>query len=898
MPDRYWVGGTASWDATAGTKWSATSGGAGGASVPTTADAVFFTNLSTGTCTIATGNTGAASINCTGFAGTITGSAAITVAGSVTLVAAMTYTHTGTMTFTGTGTLTTAGKSFGTLIVNGAGITLTLGDPLGTAGRSITITQGTFTTANHNISCGNFSSSSSNAKTINFGTSAINIASTLDFSSNVNLTFNAGTSTVSFGPVLLGTLSGGNQTFYNVSFTTISSGTRVILGANTFNNLTINTGSTGLSQLSIAANQVVNGTFTCAGSSAIARGFVRSDTSGTVRAITAAAVSATDCDFRDIAIAGAAAPISPTRAGNCGGNSGITFPAAKTVYRVGTNTTWAGSSSWAPSSGGTGNNNNFPLPQDTAVIDNSTTLTGTLNISDYNISGIDASTRTTGITLAFSPTTLYGSVALGLGITVSGGSIVIFAGRGTMVFTSAGKILTFPILIDAPGGTFRLFDALTTTGISVGIGFEVDRGTLDLNGNTLTTVSFDASFSATRTLAFGTGNITVTGTGTVWNTGTITNLTVTGTPVVNVTNATATAATVSPGLLTEANSISFNFTAGTYSLTVGNNVRSLNFTGFAGSLNNVARTIFGDVTFSTGMTVTAGASTQTFASTSGTPRTIRTNGKTLDFPLTFDGGGGTFRLLDAFTMGSTRTLTHTNGTLDLNGFNLTVGTSYTTASGTKNITFNGGTLTCPNSGTSAFNNAAAGGFTTTAGTGIGTINMTSASAKTFIGGGATYNCTLNNGGAGALTITGSNTFTTLQNTVQPTSFLFTTGTTTTLTNWAINGTAGNLVTIGSSTAAPHILSKASGTVSADYLSISRSTATGGAVWYAGANSTNGGNNTGWIFSAAPGIIAAMAASEIGLDIFAALVTIGSSPQPVPGDIYRIELRSFTERRRF
>lgn len=36
MADRYWVGGTATWDNTAGTKWSATSGGAGWASVPFT----------------------------------------------------------------------------------------------------------------------------------------------------------------------------------------------------------------------------------------------------------------------------------------------------------------------------------------------------------------------------------------------------------------------------------------------------------------------------------------------------------------------------------------------------------------------------------------------------------------------------------------------------------------------------------------------------------------------------------------------------------------------------------------------------------------------------------------------------------------------------------------------
>jgi hypothetical protein len=42
MADRYWVGGTATWDGTAGSKWATTSGGAGGASVPTTNDDVYF----------------------------------------------------------------------------------------------------------------------------------------------------------------------------------------------------------------------------------------------------------------------------------------------------------------------------------------------------------------------------------------------------------------------------------------------------------------------------------------------------------------------------------------------------------------------------------------------------------------------------------------------------------------------------------------------------------------------------------------------------------------------------------------------------------------------------------------------------------------------------------------
>jgi hypothetical protein len=123
------------------------------------------------------------------------------------------------------------------------------------------------------------------------------------------------------------------------------------------------------------------------------------------------------------------------------------------------------------------------------------------------------------------------------------------------------------------------------------------------------------------------------------------------------------------------------------------------------------------------------------------------------------------------TQSSTAATTLSNGTLDLNGFTYTVGTRFTTALGTKNLTFNGGTLICPDPNTTSFNNAQPTNFTTTAGTGTGVISMTSAGAKTFVGGGSTFNCTLNQGGAGALTITGSNTFSNITNTVQRQSYL-------------------------------------------------------------------------------------------------------------------------------
>jgi len=55
MANRYWVGGTDTWNATAGSKWSTTSGGAGGSAVPTAADDVYIDANAGGNVTFATG---------------------------------------------------------------------------------------------------------------------------------------------------------------------------------------------------------------------------------------------------------------------------------------------------------------------------------------------------------------------------------------------------------------------------------------------------------------------------------------------------------------------------------------------------------------------------------------------------------------------------------------------------------------------------------------------------------------------------------------------------------------------------------------------------------------------------------------------------------------------------
>jgi len=89
------------------------------------------------------------------------------------------------------------------------------------------------------------------------------------------------------------------------------------------------------------------------------------------------------------------------------------------------------------------------------------------------------------------------------------------------------------------------------------------------------------------------------------------------------------------------------------------------------------------LTFSAGMTLTAGTAAITFSATSGTQQ-ITTNAKTIDFPLTFSGVGGTFAFQDALTQGSTRAFTITNGTVQLKaGVTSTVGSFVANNANTK-----------------------------------------------------------------------------------------------------------------------------------------------------------------------------------------------------------------------
>lgn len=409
-------------------------------------------------------------------------------------------------------TITSAGRTLGTTTINNAGSSVTLADAYN--GTNLTINSGTFNTSNQNVTLSGTVTVNSNAlsKTLTFGSSTISCANFGDGALGItNLTINAGTSSLTITSTSFGFV-GLSHTYYNVTSTITSGGGISIYGTNTFNNLTFASPViTGVPLRVLYGNQTINGTLALAGGTSVTqRMMFRSDIPGTQRTITAATVTGlTDIDFRDIQGAGAGNWTTGTRLGDCGGNSGITFPAAKTVYwNLAGTQNWS-ATAWATGSGGSPSVNNFPLAQDTAVFDDTGSV-GTVTLdAGWNIGTISAGGRTSAWTLAGSSGILiYGDVTYGSGITSTASGTFFFVKSGTQTFTTAGKSIAAPLQIQG-NSTFRHGDACTSTS-----SIAVQGGTYETQNYaiTATQLASTGSLTNTKTITLGSSTLTLTGT--------------------------------------------------------------------------------------------------------------------------------------------------------------------------------------------------------------------------------------------------------------------------------------------------------------------------------------------------------------------------------------------------
>jgi hypothetical protein len=318
------------------------------------------------------------------------------------------------------------------------------------------------------------------------------------------------------------------------------------------------------------------------------------------------------------------------------------------------------------------------------------------SLRDYDFTD---GTNPTGFagTLGNANNTIYGNFKASTGMTKTAGTGVITfsATSGTKTINTAGVTFDCPFTFNGVGGTFQLASALTS---GVTRTATLTAGTLDLNGYTLTTGGFSSTNTNTRTLAFGTGKLVLTtNNATASNTSTGTGLTVTGSKRVELyyTGSVGTRAILGATTATvveNVNLLDYYITAGSdiIQLSGVRTYGNLDFSDggtstFTGSWLNSTNTttLYGNLILNTAMSVGSGAFTVAMKSTSGT-KTITSAGKTLDFPVTFDGIGGTWACTDALTLGSTQTLTLTNGTLKLkSGVTSTVGAFATSGTNQK-----------------------------------------------------------------------------------------------------------------------------------------------------------------------------------------------------------------------
>lgn len=433
-----------------------------------------------------------------------------------------------------------------------------------------------------------------------------------------------------------------------------------------------------------------------------------------------------------------------------------------------------------------------------------------------------------------------------------------FSGPYTVTVESTAVSLNTSV--DSVGSATPTFNLSGNATLCASTGsFTFQAGTLALNSYTLTVGTFISNTTGSRTINFGTGTIALTGNSkTVWQCQLLSALTVSGTPQVSLGFYTGSSGTrtINHGSLSGlgvTTAVSFSVTTGSDTVTLNGGARSLDFTGFTGTYTNTAITLYGSLTTSSGMTLSAGSNSVTFSGSSVT-QDITTNGKTLDFPIVISGTNNTVRLLDNTTVGATRQTALSVGTFNANNFNFSTGLFFASGANPRTITMGSGTWTLSGTGT-VWDLGTTSNLVFNKDTANIVLSNTSTTARTFAGGSLTYNTLTIGGttGTSTLTITGNNTFDTLASTKTVAHTIrFSGGSTTTVTNWNINGSSGNLVTLTSSSTTKFTLVKAGGgSVSLSYASVAYSTASPVSTWYAylwNGNVDGGGGNANWAFT--------------------------------------------------
>lgn len=148
--------------------------------------------------------------------------------------------------------------------------------------------------------------------------------------------------------------------------------------------------------------------------------------------------------------------------------------------------------------------------------------------------------------LASGTRVIYGNLTVSAAMTwASGTATTTFSGTsGTQTITTNGVACNSPFTVDGVGGTVLLAGNFSMDGASART-LTLTNGTFNASNFNVTCGLFSSSNSNVRTVTMGSGTWTLTGTGTVWNFSTTTNLTYNvGTSTVIVTDTSASSKTL------------------------------------------------------------------------------------------------------------------------------------------------------------------------------------------------------------------------------------------------------------------------------------------------------------------------------------------------------------------
>jgi len=492
------IGTAANWNTVEA--WSAASGGTGGASVPTSADNVFFDALSfTGASQVLTVD---ASANCldmdwTGATNTPTfaGSEALAIKASLTFIAAMVQTYTGTITFTAnvTGeTVTVGGTLACPFSFYGTGGGWTLQDTFNIGTQRLNLSRGTLSTNNQTITCGELRANGTATRTLDLGSSIVNCTS-LTIDVITGLTLDEGTSSIRVTGT--GAFAGGGETYYEVQ---LNGTAHTVSGANTFANLVVANSAviTFTHTTTYTMADVSIGTSVQLVSSSPGTGYTLAVTGASVTGV-GAGLSMVDAT---VTMAGA--------------------PANK-LYWVQDTGNWSDDNNhWSKLSGGlpAGATNWTPSSTTSVYFDaksfSAASQVVTVDAAAYCLDMIWTGATNNPRLAGASNLDIYGNFTTIAAMSWTKTSTFYF--RGTCSVTTNGLSFATSVLGIATGNvTFQ--DAFTVGD------FVVLSGTINTNNQTITCGAFDSNSAIARTITLGASTINCT----AWNIPDITNLTFT-----------------------------------------------------------------------------------------------------------------------------------------------------------------------------------------------------------------------------------------------------------------------------------------------------------------------------------------------------------------------------------